>query len=419
VTAGSLVTIASPAQAAPAHAAGTVAVSSSGQGSGVAAAADVVAAMQRDLGMTEQQAQQRLVQQTRAMKADQQAQKVLGSSFGGSWFDARSGQLVVGVTSAGDVAKVSALGVQARVVARRYSELQGVAADLDRLAGKQSTKAGARAVAGKRQAAVAGLVSWRVDPASNRVVVSSVKGRASQAAMGNLAKYGDAVQMEYLPAAPTQAADFMDGGDIINLPGGGFCSAGFNLRNPSTGQGYLLIAGHCVQAGQTVTGQGGVTFGVVQQSFFPTYDDAIIQATNSAFWIQGHWVDTNPANGGVITITGFTDAPVGTTVCKSGMTTKLTCGTITAKLETVTFDGVNTVFGETRHSACVEKGDSGGSNYVPGAPNTAEGVTSGAVLYGATLRCGSAVGQPTISWYFPFANSISFYGPAYGVSLWP
>ena len=34
---------------------------------------------------------------------------------------------------------------------------------------------------------------------------------------------------------------------------GGSCSAGFNLRNPSTGQGYLLTAGHCVSAGSTLT----------------------------------------------------------------------------------------------------------------------------------------------------------------------
>jgi streptogrisin C len=262
-------------------------------------------------------------------------------------------------------------------------------------------------------------VGWHVDPALNSVVVSAVKDRPSRAALENLAKYGNAIRFEYLQVAPTQAANFMDGGDIINLPGGGYCSAGFNLRNPSTGQGYLLIAGHCVQAGQTVTGQGGFTFGVVQQSFFPTYDDAIIKATNAGYWIQGHWVDINPPNGGFITISGYTDAPVGTTVCKSGMKTKLTCGTITAKHETVNFGGSNTVYDETRHSACVEKGDSGGSNYVPGSPNTAEGVTSGAVLYGATLRCGAAVGQPTISWYFPFRNSISYYGPAYGVSLWP
>ena len=42
---------------------------------------------------------------------------------------------------------------------------------------------------------------------------------------------------------------------------------------------------------------------------------------SAGYWIQGPWVDYNPSNGGVITTSSYTDAPVGTTVCKAGITT--------------------------------------------------------------------------------------------------
>lgn len=407
--------VALPAQAAPDSAASPSAAARSGDRGADGLAAEVVAALQRDLGLTEPQAKARVDQQAKAIEIDGQVRGKLGSSFGGTWFDAQSGRLVVGVTSEASAAQVTELGAQPKVVARSYAALESIVTDLDTLAGKAPAEAGTRTPAGKPQAAVQGLAGWHIDPTTNSVVVSVVRDRLSRRAQENLTRYGDAVRTEYLLAAPTTTADFMDGGDQIN---GGSCSAGFNLRNPTTGKGYLLTAGHCVSLNQTVTGQGGSTFGKVVSRWFPTYDDALIEATNPAYWIQGPWVDTNPSNGGFINITGYTDAPVGTYVCKSGVKTKLTCGYITGKDETVTFDGVNTVYGLTRHSACVEKGDSGGASYAPGTPNRAEGVTSGAVLYGTGLRCGSAVGQPTISWYFPIADSIAYYSAAYGANLW-
>jgi streptogrisin C len=50
-----------------------------------------------------------------------------------------------------------------------------------------------------------------------------------------------------------------------------------------------------------------------------------------------------------------------------------------------------------------------------------EGVTSGAELCwdGSRLRCAEAVGAgENVSWYFPVADSLAFYGPSYGVSVW-
>ena len=75
----------------------------------------------------------------------------------------------------------------------------------------------------------------------------------------------------------------------------------------------------------------------------------------------------------------------------------------------------------TRHSACVEPGDSGGSNLsFIGGKFRAEGVTSGAsmTIIAGKKRCLSAVGQQNISWYFPIADSLPYYGARYGATLW-
>ena len=379
---------------------------------GTSASPVVLAALERDLGLTPDQATQLVRQQVEATKLDQVLQQSLGNDFGGSWFDAKSGKLVVSVTDAHRSAEVTGKGATVRVVQRGKKKLGAITAQLDALAGRPADAA-RKASPGKRSAALAGVVGWHADPKTDTVVVTAVKGVPKPA---TLAKYGQAISMEYVDHAPQAAANYMDGGDEIHVPLG-TCSAGFNLRNPSTGQGYLLTAGHCVKAGDPVYGQGYVYFGPTLESFFPSFDDAIVRADNPGYWIQGPWVDTYPSNGGFINITGYTDAPVGTTICKSGITTKLTCGYINVKNETLTLSSGETIYGETRHSACVEPGDSGGANFsLNGSLYSAEGVTSAASLIGG--RCLQVYGYQNMSWYFPFANSIAYYGWKYGVTLW-
>ena len=168
----------------------------------------------------------------------------------------------------------------------------------------------------------------------------------------------------------------MDGGDNIN----GNCSAGINLWSASLARGFLLTAGHCVAPSSYVYGQGGYYFGpdareLVHRPATTTRSSATTTpASGGPGAVGGH----QPANGGVITTRSYTDAPVGTTVCKSGMTTKWTCGSITAKNVTITYTSGVTVYGLTRHNACVEKGDSGGANVSWTGSYAAEGVTSGA-----------------------------------------
>lgn len=378
---------------------------------------DIYVALERDLGLTREQAEAHGVQQERAIKLDTRLQRTLGDAYAGAWYDLPSGQLIVNVSDEGALETAKAAGADARLVKHSLRELSAIKDELD-------AAAGATTGAERRQAETSrdiGLSAWTVDPVTNSVLVTVTADQAG-AAKEMLAGYGDAVTVEETPSAPQTTADFMDGGDAIN---GGSCSAGFNLRNPSTGARFLLTAGHCVSTGSTLTGQGGVSFGTVQESWFPSFDDAVVRNQNTAFWIQGPWVDTNPSNGGIVTTSGSTDGLVGTVVCKSGITTRWTCGQITAKNETVTYTGGSTVFGLTRHNACVEPGDSGGANVsVSGATRRAEGVTSGASLidWGGSKRCISAIfgwlGFQSTSWYFPIADSLAYYGPGYGVTTW-
>jgi streptogrisin C len=71
------------------------------------------------------------------------------------------------------------------------------------------------------------------------------------------------------------------------------------------------------------------------------------------------------------------------------------------------------VHGLTQHNACVRPGDSGGSNVNVSSPNKAEGMTSGAAL----LPGGVCQATP-VSWYFPVADSLAYYGSVYGITLW-
>jgi streptogrisin C len=370
----------------------------------------VLVAMQRDLGLSATQAKALRGQQDKAVRLDASLRAALGSSFGGSWFDAKAGTLVVNVTDSARVAEVTKAGARAVVVRHSESDLDAILADLDALSGKAS---GAGRAEGTKSS-LPGLAGWHVDPKTNSVVVTTVKGQAKPAGLSALARYGDAISYEQTDQAPKQTFNWMDGGDAINFAS---CSAGFNLRNPSTGQGYLLTAGHCTGTGQANYGQGDVFFGYTVSSWFPTYDDALIRNDNPSYWVQGPWVDTNPSNGGIINVSGYSDSPVGTVVCKAGITTLWTCGYITAKDETVQYDGVaSPVYGLTRHSACVEPGDSGGANVAALSVWSPEGVTSGAQLFFGS--CLSKWGLTNVSWYFPIADSLGYYGAVYGVTTW-
>jgi streptogrisin C len=373
--------------------------------------ADVQAAMQRDLGLTPEQAKAQDELQQRAAKLDTELQASLGEAYAGSQYDMRSGRMIIAVSERGALEKVKAAGAEPLLVEHSLKELESIQAQLDGDGGGDPH----REAAAKTKAAQ--FTGWYIDAMDNAVHITATRAQAG-AAKELQAAYGDAITVELSEDVPEPTANWMDGGDGIN---GNSCSAGFNLRNPWTGQGYLLTAGHCVSAGSTLRGQGNVSFGTVNESWFDYFDDSITRKTNN-YWIQGAWVDTNPSNGGIVITNGYTDLPPGFVICKSGITTKWTCGVITAKNQTVNYTGGFTVHHLTRHNACVEPGDSGGANVSVLGGYHAEGVTSGAsMIYNPVTKkkyCKAKYGQANVSWYFPISNSLSYYGPKYGVTTW-
>lgn len=373
----------------------------------------VLAAIKRDVGLDADQVERLRARQEWAAGLDRDLRAVLGKDHAGAWFDAAAGSLTVAVTDPARVDEVVQAGAEAKVVEYGAAHLDAIVAHLDELAGSAP---GTTRTDQQAASKIPDLASWHVDPEANAVVVTPIEGSKPSEGTLSLAAYGSAVRFDKPAAAPRPTADFMDGGDVIN----GNCSAGFNLRDARTGQGYLLTAGHCVRTGLPIFGHDGTRFGKVIQTWYPRSDDALIRAENPGHWVQGPWADVSPSTGPYVVIRGYSDLPVGTLVCKSGITTDWTCGWIRAKDESVNYgDGV--VHGLTRHSACAEGGDSGGPNVAIMSNWTPEGVSSGARLSwdGERWRCATAVGAAeNVSWYYPIAESLGFYGPGWGVSTW-
>ena len=91
---------------------------------------------------------------------------------------------------------------------------------------------------------------------------------------------------------------------------------------------------------------------------------------------------------GTVTVSGSTQAAVGSTVCRSGSTTGWHCGTVQAYNTSVTYPE-GTITGLIRTNVCAEPGDSGGSLV---AGSQAQGVTSGGS--GNCRTCGTTYFQP-------------------------
>jgi streptogrisin C len=135
-------------------------------------------------------------------------------------------------------------------------------------------------------------------------------------------------------------------------------------------EGGFVTAGHCGAVGDETLGFNEAPLGDVVASVFPGDADlGVVQITGD--FTPQPFVDD--FNGNLLPVAGSTEAQVGATVCRSGSTTGLHCGTILAKNQTVNYPE-GTVTGLTQTDACAEGGDSGGPWLVG---DQAQGVTSG------------------------------------------
>jgi streptogrisin C len=329
-----------------------------------------------------------------AVAQDQLADRLdrdLGATQSGGAYVNKAGKLVVTVTDRAAARRVNASGATSRQVAYSSAQLDDVKRALDRFA----RTSGAGATQG-----------WFVDVRSNNVVVTATKGASNAATAQFLDKarsYGDRVEINRTTADAVPAALY--GGQQVNMSNGFVCSNGFNART-SSGQYILLTAGHCAEGNPSFS-RNGTLIGATRGYSFPGNDYASVNVNDPGFWAPQPAVDMY--NGQARVVTGFSSAPVGSSLCKSGRTTGWTCGTIQAYNQTVNYGGGDIVSGLVRHSACVEQGDSGGSNMTG---NLAQGLSSGGQLYqsGGRLVCGQRVGQPNVSYYQPVGEALSAYG---------
>ncbi|MFI6939240.1 carbohydrate-binding protein [Streptomyces sp. NPDC050418] len=340
----SATTAASPAPAAPPSAAQTLRTAD--------APPALLRAMQRDLGLSAQQAERRLANEAEAAATAGRLRLALGGDFAGAWLGgAESGTLTVATTDTADVRAIEAQGAKASVVRHSLSDLDRAKARLDRAAERRDTS----------DAPVR-----YVDVATNQLVVEAIRPAAAHAlldAAGIDASLARVVKTTERPRALYE----LKGGDAYYINNSGRCSIGFPVTR-GTQQGFAT-AGHCGRAGDRTTGYNRVEQGTFQGSVFPGRDMAWV-AVNSQ-WTATPYV--KGAGGQNVQVTGSTQAPVGASVCRSGSTTGWHCGTIQQHNTSVTYPE-GTISGVTRTSVCAEPGDSGGS-YISGSQ--AQGVTSG------------------------------------------
>jgi streptogrisin C len=302
--------------------------------------AEILSAVQRDLGLDADGARARLAADERSADTARTLRKRLDGGFGGAWIDS-SGTLTVGVTRPSDVDRS---GVRAQLVQRSEADLDAVKSALDANAAR----------------APKSVPGWYVDLPTNTVVVKSQPGRlaAARAFVASAGASAAAVRYATTTEAPRPLIDVI-GGNAYMIGSGTRCSVGFSVT------GGFVTAGHCGTTGASTSSPSGSFRG----SSFPGNDYAWVQvaAGNTPRGLVNNYA------GGTVSVAGSQDAPVGSTVCRSGSTTGWHCGTIQARNSSVTYPQ-GTVTGLIQTSVCAEPGDSGGSLL---AGTQAQGVTSG------------------------------------------
>ncbi|GLW44921.1 serine protease [Streptomyces sp. NBRC 14336] len=329
-------------------------------------------AMSRDLGLTKTQAKERLRAERAALDTEQAARSAAGRAYGGSWFEPSTGRLVVALTDRAKAGEIRALGADTRLVKHSAAALDRVTTRLNALL------------------APSGVAGWHVDPEANSVVVTVVRGERNASAVRafvDRARSTGPVEVAYTPEAPRTYAAGTVGGDPY-YTGNVRCSIGFSVH------GGFVTAGHCAQAGAAVRGWDGSAMGTFQGSSFPGNDYAYVSIHS------GWWTVPVVLGWGTIPdrlVRGSAEAPVGTSICRSGSTTHWHCGTVLARNETVNY-AQGAVHQMTKTSVCAEPGDSGGS-FISG--DQAQGVTSGG--WGNCSTGGE-------TWFQPVNEILSRYG---------
>ncbi|HBF83598.1 MAG TPA: serine protease [Streptomyces sp.] len=275
--------------------------------------------------------------------------KTLGADAAGAYYDAEAKHLVVNVLDEAAAEQVRQAGGTARIVQNSVAELKAARQTLADRATLPGT-------------------SWAVDPVSNKVVVTADRtvDSASWDKLGAVVK-GLGGKAE-LNRTKGEFKPLIAGGDAI-WGNGGRCSLGFNVVKD--GEPYFLTAGHCTDAITSWSEtQTGAEIGANEDSSFPDNDYGLVKYTSDT----AHPSEVDLYNGSTQKITKAGEATVGMTVTRSGSTTQVHDGEVTALDATVNYGNGDIVNGLIQTTVCAEPGDSGGSLF---AGDTAIGLTSG------------------------------------------
>ncbi|MEV6866715.1 S1 family peptidase [Streptosporangium subroseum] len=335
----------------------------------------MLAALQRDLHITVEQAQARLLNEARFTPVEAQLRRRLGDRFGGSWLIGSTSQiLVVATTDSADLPQITAVGARGEVVSRSLARLGATLEEVD--------------------AALATHPNGRVryvDVRTNKVIVlsdaPSITEDVIEAADVDLVAVRVASSIE----KPRPLSDLL-GGDAYYIGGTTHrCSIGFSvLRGTQSG---FVSAGHCGVAGNTTIGVDRVSQGVFQASNFPGSDFAWVSVNDG--WTPRPSVKNG--SGGTVSVAGSRAAVEGASVCQSGSATGWHCGIILQRDASVVYLQ-GTVSELIRTNVCAEPGDSGGS-FVSG--EQAQGIASGG--FG---DCGAG----GFTYYQPVNEILTIYG---------
>lgn len=323
--------------------------------------AEMVPAVQRDLGLSHQQALARLAASVRAANQERSLNDKLGKGFGGAVFDPAAGRLEVGVTDPAMLDLARRSGAAAKLVRFNADELDSTVDHLN----------------AREDSAPASITGWSVDTAANRVKVTVTPGGESEAARF-LADSGARETAVLAAASEPRPLYDVRGGDAYYIANRARCSVGFSVV------GGFLSAGHCAAIGQSIQGYNRVAMGSFSTYRFPGSDYSLAK-------VNAQWTPRGVTNNGV-RVAGAIAASVGAVVCKAGSTSHWTCGWILAKNRTVRYPE-GTVYGLIETNVFAAAGDSGGPLL---AGNQAQGLLSG--------------GDGVRTYFFPVQTALSATG---------
>ncbi|MFC5724853.1 S1 family peptidase [Streptomyces gamaensis] len=306
----------------------------------------------------------------------------LEEASAGSYYDTDTRRLVVDITDPAASARVRAAGAEPRLVKHSKDELEAARAELD------------------SRAAIPGT-TWVADPRLNKVVVSAdptVTGTKLARLQEAVRRLGDKAVVR---RTPTRLTRYLAGGDAIY--GSRYrCSVGFNVQGREGN--YFLTAGHCGNVEKHWSArQGGPEIGRTEDSRFPGTDYALVKYVSPQVQHESSKVDLY--NGSYQNITSAGDAYVGQPVTRSGSTTHVRQGKVTATDATANYPE-GTVHHLVETDACAEGGDSGGPFF--------DGTVALGTLSGGTGNCGPLSLSESKTYFQPVRAALAAYGVSIG-----